>query len=288
MSDQSSAAENHEQEPRSFLGVIVHSFFIIPFLIVVFCLLLFTAIHLLTSENQTAYDYLENVKVGGLSKRWQAAFELSKLLAHPKQVPHEQRFVNEMLTAFKQSEHDDPRVRQYLALAMGRMGSPEFFEALSANIKSEKEENLYAIIYALGMLKDKRAIAALEPFLKHEQARIRSCTVVALGSIGTDPVKELLKRSLTDSEPNVQWGSAISLAQLGDNSGRDVLAQLLDRDYLAKFSEVDPLELNQLMIAAIEAIQHVQDQDLQRRVQELGVSDPNMKVRAAALESVKR
>ena len=41
----------------------------------------------MTSEPNSARDYLEDVKIGGTTKRWQGAFELSKLLSNPKMVP---------------------------------------------------------------------------------------------------------------------------------------------------------------------------------------------------------
>src|SRR3989338_5274875 len=94
---------------KSFFKIIVHSFFIVPFLIAVFSVLLFAGIHLLTREQRSAYDYLEDVKTGGSSKRWQGAFELSRILANPRLVPKEARFTQEIIRAFEQSAHDDPR-----------------------------------------------------------------------------------------------------------------------------------------------------------------------------------
>ena len=277
--------ENNESQPeRSFFGIIVHSFFVIPFLIAVFCVLLFTAVYLLTREQQTAYDYLEDVKTGGLTKRWQAAFELSKILANPALTPHDERFTAELSSAFKQSVHDDSRVRQYLALAMARTGNPGFFDLLSEHINEEREENLYAILYALGMLKDHRAVPVLEEFISHPQARIRSVAVVALGTIGDPSCKQILKKTLSDPEPNVQWGTAISLAQMGDGSGEGILLQLLNREELAKYPEVDPQEQNHLILAAIEASTHLHDPELDTVIQSLAHNDKNMNVRAAAMD----
>ena len=75
-------ANEAPEEEKSFFKIIVHSFFIVPFLIAVFCVLLFTGIHLLTKEQRSVYDYLEDVKTGGSTKRWQGAFELSRILAN--------------------------------------------------------------------------------------------------------------------------------------------------------------------------------------------------------------
>ena len=66
-----------KSKKKSAKGILVHSIIVIPFGIAVSCVLLYAAMHLLTREQQTAYDFLEDVKIGGATKRWQAAFELS-------------------------------------------------------------------------------------------------------------------------------------------------------------------------------------------------------------------
>ena len=280
--------EPQEEKEKSFFSVIIHSFFVIPFLIAVFCVLLFTAVHLLTSEQQTVYDFLNDVKVGGATKRWQAAFELSKILANPELIPKDERFVSEMISAFKHSEHDDSRVRQYLALAMGRTGKSEFLTPLTQDIESEKEENLYAIIYALGMLRDKAAVQVLSKYSNHANPRIRSGVVVSLGVIGDYSSKEILKKALNDSEPNVKWGASLSLAHMKDASGKEILAKLLNRKYLSSFAEVDPQEQNQILLEAIEGSAFLEAAELDAEIKELAQADQNMKVRAAAMDYVNK
>lgn len=271
-------------EEKSFFSIIVHSFFIIPFLIAVFCLLLFTAVHLLTREQRTVFDYLEDVKAGGASKRWQSAFELSRMLANPKLIPQEDRFIQEMILAFRESQHDDNRVRQYLALAMGRTEDSRFNEALLTSLKGEKEDNLPALIYALGMLKQKESAAHLHSFLQHPNSLIRSITAVALGNIKDPGSVAVLKKSIFDAESNVQWGSAISLAQMGSDAGKNVLLQLLNRSYYAQFPEVDQEEQNNLVLMSLDAAINLNDEELNKRILEIAQIDQNMKVRAKALE----
>jgi len=277
----------NEEQPQSLFGIIVHSFFIIPFLIVVFCLVLFTAITLLTREQQTAFDFIEDIKTGGLTKRWQGAFELSKLLAQPELIPDDKRFTAELINAFYKSKHDDNRVRQYLALAMGRTANPDFFEPLVKDFKNEKEENLYALIYALGLLQDKRATEILSGYLDHPQARIRSASVVALGNIADPRAVDQLKTALNDSEPNVQWGAALSLAKLHNSTGKDILANLLDVEYLKQFKKIDPEEQTHLMLMAVEAADLLNEPCLMKQVKILSTKAKNMKVRAAAFKALK-
>ena len=289
MSENNSSEENtQEQEEKPFYKIIWHSFFVIPFLIAVFCILLFAGMHLLTRENRSAYDYLEDVKVGGHPKRWQGAFELSNLLSNPKLVPTEERFSNELINAFKAAKNDDNRVRQYLALAMGRTGKKEFVEPLISELQEAKDENVPAMLYALGMIGDKAAVASIKKFLNHSDARVRSIAVVSLGQIGDPDSLEILKPLLKDSEPNVQWGAAISLGKMGDASGKSVIADLLDRNYLAKFPEVDPQEQTQLVLSAIEVASLLNSSDLNEIVKKLSTDDPNANVRTLAYETINR
>jgi HEAT repeat protein len=273
-----------ETEEKSFFQVIVHSFFIIPFLIAVFCVLLFGGVYLLTREQRSVYDYLEDVKTGGLTKRWQGAFELSKILANPDLIPKEERFSSEMINAFEKAKHDDPRVRQYLAFAMGRTKDKEFVRPLTDGLSDENQGCLPAIIYALGMIGDPESALALYPFTENGDPRIRSIAVAALGSIA-DPVSiKVLQKSLDDAEPNVQWGAAVSLARMEDASGKAVLGRMLDREYWSQFPEVDFGEKNDLLLMALEAAAKLNDSDLDSRIHQLAQSDLNMKVRAKALD----
>ncbi|MCR4336699.1 MAG: HEAT repeat domain-containing protein [Candidatus Omnitrophica bacterium] len=286
--ESSSPTPTPPEQEKSFFGIIIHSFFIIPFLIAVFCILLFASVKLLTHDKRTIYDLLDDVKIGGITKRWQSAFELSKILNNSERVPSDEKFFTELRDAFEQSYHDpDPRVRQYLAIALGQTGNLQAFEPLTKNIHEEKEPNLYAVIYGLGLLRDPRAAPILHPFANHPTARIRSVVVVALGDIGEEESKEILKKALSDSEPNVQWGSAISLAQMNDLAGKEVLLKLLDRTYLQQFPEVDAQEQTQLMLVVIEQTVKFKDPQIEQAIKKLSRTDQNMKIRAKALEVLK-
>ena len=81
--------ENHT-EKKSVLQVVIHSFFVVPFIIAIFAVIIFLVIRLMTTEPNSARDYLEDVKIGGTTKRWQGAFELSKLLSNPKMIPKDE------------------------------------------------------------------------------------------------------------------------------------------------------------------------------------------------------
>ncbi len=277
--------QHNGKEDKSIFGVIIHSFFVVPFLIAVFSVLLFASVKILMMEKQTVYDLLNDVQAGGMTKRWQSAFELSKVLGNPKLIPDDDKFDQELVKAFNQAQYDDNRVRQYLALAMAKTGKDVFFDPLIKALKlGEKEENLYAIIYALGMLKAKKAIPVIANYLEHQEARIRLVAVMALGNMEDLQTVNMLKKTLTDSEPNVEWDSAVALAKMGDLSGKPILLNLLDRNYLAKFPEVDVQEQTEIILVSLKSCAHLSDGDIKAEIKKLAQSDQNMNVRKVAME----
>jgi len=270
------------EDKKSLFGVIVHSFFVVPFLLAVFSVLLFAAVRILTMEKRSAYDYLQDVRTGGATKRWQGAFELSRILSNREAVPKEDKFADEMIDAFQASRHDDDRVRQYLAMAMARTGNPRFVDPLLAALPNEKDENLYAIISALGILGSNKASNVLIKCLDDDNARIRLAAVIALGNIGDPSSVQPLKRMLNDAQPNVAWDAAVALAKMGDRSGKGIILKLMDRQYLAGFPNVDPQQQSRIMLVAIEASAQWNDPEVKTVLQGLSASDKNMKVRALA------
>ncbi len=126
--------------------------------------------------------------------------------------------------------------------------------------------------------------ASIHPFLDHPDTHVRLAAVIALGNISDESSVLFLRKALHDSEPNVQWDAAIGLAKMNDASGRDILINLLDRNYLAKFPEVDLQEQTQIIIVAIQAAKFLNDGVLNSVIGQLAKNDTNMNVRAAALK----
>ena len=279
---------NFPEEKKSLLRVVIHSFFVVPFIIAIFGVLIFLMLRILTIEPRTAQDYLQDVKIGGNTKRWQGAFELSKILANPKMVPKEERFVNDLISTFEYSEKErDDRIRIYLALAMGRTKDLRYATILEKTLNVENEETLAAVIYSLGLINSPSSLEKLLHMFEHESARVRHQVVVALGNYDGDQAQNVLKRALNDPEPNVRWDAAIALAKQKDNSGRRILLDLMDRKYLDSFPNIDAVEQNQAILAAIRASRNILNDELRQVLTELMENDLNMKVRQAARNTLK-
>lgn len=275
--------EPKAEEKKSVLRVIIHSFFVVPFLIAVIAVLIFLVMRIITAEPNTARDYLNDIKVGGSTKRWQGAFELSKILSNPKLIPKDDRFVYEMISAFEHSQHDrDVRVRQYLALAMGRVEDPRYIPVLIKGLNDDDPGTISSCIYALGLIKEPETVAPLIVLKDHNNSQVRLQLVIALGHIGTEAVLPILREKLQDIEPNIRWDAAIALTKLRDPSGRRILLDLLDRTYLNSFPNVDQVEQILAILVAIEVAWLIGDSEIKQALEILQDNDPNYKIRGAA------
>lgn len=272
-----------QTEKKSILRVIVHSFFVVPFLIALFAVIVYLMVRVLTSEPNNAQVYLEHVKTGGTTKRWQGAFELSKILSNPALVPDDERFVQEMISTFEYSSHEkDPRIRAYLALAMGRTNDERYSETLIRSLQEKNASVVAACAYALGLIRSNDALNDLIQIASHGDPHVRLQVIIALGNYEDERTTNILISALEDSEANVRWDAAVALAKLKKDNGRRILLDLLDRNYLDSFPNIDPIEQDQAILVAIQVIHKIIDTEFEKVLLDLSENDKNMKVREAA------
>ena len=277
------------QEEPSTLKVLVHSFFVIPFIIVVFGVLFFFMFQILVDESDSANDYLDQIKVGSATKRWQSAFELGKILSNPDLRPDSESFKNEMIETYKKSINDNYLVRTYLALAMGRTNDVFYGDALMLGIDDLNPNSRSAAINALGMIQYKPAIDKIKKLLNSNQSsEDRLTAVIALGMIGEKTVIPDLKKLLNDEEPNIRWDAAVALAKLDDASGMMEILNLLDRSYFDKYKNIDEWEIVQAMMVAIKMTENLIDDKFISKLKYIALNDINMKMRDSAIKILKK
>lgn len=275
--------QENQTEKKSILRVVIHSFFVVPLIISIFAVMIFLVIRIMTSEPNSARDYLEDVKIGGTTKRWQGAFELSKLLSNPKMVPKDDMFASEMIAAFEYSSNDrDARIQQYLAIAMGATKDMRYMKTLIEAMPNADIGVVQACAFALGNIGASEAIVPLKNLLDNSEPQVRLHAVIALGKIGGSSTIPLLQSMLSDQEPNVRWDASIALAKQKDSSGRSILLDLLDRKYLNSFPNIDEKEKVQVMLVAISVAHFIQNQELKSRLEDINSNDNNLKIREAA------
>ena len=279
----------NQKEDSSRIYTLFYSFFLIPFMIAIFGAIFFLLFRFITYETNDASELLNQVKVGSATKRWQSAYELSKVLNNPETIPEDVSFKNQMISAYDHSINDDPLVRAYLAIAMGATGDQFYAEELVNGLEDESRESRLAAIQAVGMVRSELAVVQLIEVLDNSDYQDeRLAATMSLGFIGDSRAIPKLNELLEDDEPNIRWDSAIALAKMGEESSIPIIENLMDREYLMTFPELDYKEINKVIMTAIETSSLVLDNRFEPRLVELARSDESLTVRDAAIKTLKK
>ena len=264
-----------------------YAFFLIPLIITIFGVMFFFMFKVLTYETSSPDDYLTDIQIGSATKRWQSAYELSKLLSNPELVPIDEGFKNKMISIYKHSVHDDPMVRTYMALAMGRTGKQEYGSILIDGMNDKDQGSRLAAIKALGLLAYAPAVKAVQEFTAEKYSNAeRLAAAIALGNMGDKSTIPILQKLLNDEEPNIRWDAAIALAKLEDSSGFSVIVNLLDRSYFDHFTEVDAEEEVRAILVAIQISSQYPSEKFVNNLLKLATLDRNMKIRDLAIKTL--
>jgi HEAT repeat protein len=281
---------------------LVSRFLLIPILVTVVCVAIFLAFGLLSYEPRTPAAYLQEIKAHSGERRWEAAFGLSRLLENPRwqaafgfskriagdaTVGQDERLVRETAALFEEAKGQDPRIRRYLALALGRLGNPLAAESLLGGLDDEDPETQIHSMWALGALRERRAVPALIQLLReHRDPGVRKMAAYTLGALGDPAATAPLAAALEDTAPDVGWNAAIALARLGDGRAAPVLLHLLDPAAFAPIAGMSEEQKRHTTIEAIRALAALEDPAARGTLEELRSSSPDLRVRQAAIEAL--
>ncbi len=286
MEDNQKTTENSNESSRIY--TLYYSFFLIPFMIAIFGAVFFLLFRFITFETNDASELLNQIKIGSASKRWQSAYELSKVFNNPDHIPNDLSFKNQMISAYNHSKHDDPLVRSYLAIAMGVTRDNFYADVLTDGLKDDDRESRLAAIQAVGMVGAKIAIPKLKSLLKKSQyIDERLAITISIGYIGDEKSIPFLRELLYDEEPNIRWDAAVGLAKMGDTSSVFIIENLLDRNYLSSFPELSPSEIDQVISTAIYVTSILKHDRFYSKLKALAL-DKNLKIRNSVIKTLEK
>src|SRR5213596_185777 len=217
--------ETATRNPLVAAPALAVQFFLIPLAVVAITVTVYVGFRSLLADDRGPQDYLAEIRNGGSSRRWPAAYELSRLMADPK-VRADKALAPALVKAFQES-NGDVQVRRYLALAIGRLDPPLPADAivdLTSALDDSDSETRISVIWALGSSGDPAVVPRLIP-LYHAQdtdSGIRKMVVYALGALPGDTQVDTLRTALQDATPDVRWNAAVALARHGRSEGAAV------------------------------------------------------------------
>ena len=269
-------------------------FFLIPLAVVGMVTLVYGGFRMLLSSERTPQELLSDVRVGGRERRWPAAYELSRLLSNPEIETQFPGLGTDIVQAFSQSDGDDPRVRRYLALAVGRLNNPPAaaVDELLASLEDPDTETRITVIWALAALGDSTTVSEIGQMYQSEDSGVRKMAVYALGILSPDGRDATLRTALEDSVADVQWNAAVALARHGNREGMMVIGRMLDRAYVERMvtriptsdANIDPV--SEVIVSGLEAAAALRASELRSSIEALSESDVNLRVREVALKAL--
>ena len=260
--------------------------FIVPALIVAFALGIFFLGTLALQHPKSAEQYLEELKSDSTSRRWQAAYELSRMLNQGEKIQFDETLRKELVKTFADSKTDDPRVREYLALVLGRLKEKSAVPVLSDAVHDESNDVKIYSLWALGNIEDPAGGPAALSALADPDSGVKRMAVGALSALRYGPAKEALENNLGGSDQALRYDSAVALARLKDGKAVPVLIEMMTLQ-ASGVAEKDQI-LQSAKLAAIEGAGELNDPGLHAQVVNLSKNDPDLKVRAAALAALKK
>ncbi len=280
--------------PLTAAPALAVQFFLIPLAVVGMVVLVYGGFRMLLSTERTPQELLSDVRVGGRERRWPAAYELSRLLSDPETETQFPGLATDLVQAFSDSDGDDPRVRRYLALALGRLNNPPTTAvvALLASLEDPDTETRISVIWALASLGDETTVNDIARMYRSDDSGVRKMAVYALGILSPDGRDATLRTALEDPVADVQWNAAVALARHGSGDGMVIIRRMLDRSYVERMvtrtptseANIDPV--SEVIVSGLQAAASLGASELRSSIEALSESDANLRVREVALKAL--
>src|ERR1039458_887218 len=250
--------------------------FIVPALIVAVALGIFLLGTLAVQHPKSAGQYLEELRSDSTSRRWQAAYELSRMLNQGEKIQFDENLRADLVKTFAEAKKDDPRVREYLALVLGRLREKSAVAALSEAVGDESNDVKIYSLWALGNIEDPTGGPAALSAISDPDPTVQRMAVGALSAMRYGPAKAALEGNLTNGNSALKYDSAVALARLKDEKA---VSTLLDMMNLKATGGAGDEIIQSAKIAGIEGAGEMDNGALRAKVVELSKNDPDLKVR---------
>ena len=263
-------------------GRLLVQFFLIPAFVVGVAVFVFWLFGAIAVDRKNAVELLSDVRTGSRNQRWQSAFELTKKLPAMTDPKERAAFSAAALRAFEGAENDDPRVRRYLTLVLGRLGDPRAVPLLEKALDDKDPETRLYALWALALIGNPSSAVRVRPLLESEDAGIRKTAAYAAGRMEDGEAVPALRKLLGDSVTDVRWNAALALATLDDPAGRDVLLGMCDRTRLRTTPGLSAEQQEDALLNGLRGLVLLHDSTAAAVGGAMAEKDPSLRVRREA------
>lgn len=322
--------------PSSPTGGVFLQFIVFPLAIVLVAVTI-TGFFTWLAQDRRSYDeYLDEIQNGWEKGRAQSAYELSFRIADPADELRSTAKLDKTLAAFESARKrvasftdpkdpkkaDAQKVRRYLAVVLGHLGASrkpidprakepvdpswdQAIDALVVALQDDDQETRLDATWALGRIRDPRAVPALVRMLDDPYDGQRKVACFALGELG-DPerpdatIRDALYEKVGDQVIDVRWNATLALARLKDRRALPMLLTMLDRASLESSAawttsdgkntvpmtkvERESAAVN-VIVNAVRGVLALDAQEALPALDKLAAEDKSYTVRQAALEA---
>ncbi len=274
--------EGKEPASATPAGRLLVQFFLIPAFVVGVAVFVFWLFGAIAVDRKNAAELLNDVRTGSRNQRWQSAFELTKKLPTLTDPKERAAFSAAALRAYEGADHDDPRVKRYLTLVLGRLGDPRAVPLLEKALDDKDPETRLYALWALALVGDPSSAARVRPLLESEDPGIRKTAAYAAGRMEDGEAVPALRKLLTDSVTDVRWNAALALATLDDAAGRDVLLAMCDRERLRTTPGLSAEQQEDALLNGLRGLSLLHDPAAAALGTVMAEKDPSLRVRREA------
>lgn len=260
--------------------------FIVPAGIVAVALGIFLLGTIALQHPKSASQYLEELKSDSTSKRWQAAYELSRMLAQGEKIQFDDNLRAQLVQTYADAKKDDPRIREYLALVLGHLREKSAVAALADGTKDESVDVKIYSLWALGNIEDPAGGEAALAAMNDPDPGVQRMAVGAVSALRYAPAKFPLEKNLGSSNLGLKFDSAVALARLKDDAAVPVLMEMLNMKSTGDAAHDEIIQSAKL--AAIEASGELPSPKLKDQVAAMAKNESDLKVRDAAIQALKK
>ena len=171
--------------PKESPKTILFQFVVFPLGVVLIGVAIFLLFGKLASERESIPEYLSDIRTGSDHRKFQAAYQLSKSIkrGEAKQYPN---LADQVVSVYRESKDEDPRVRQYLTLVLGKIGDRKATPVLIDALKEPLVETRIYALLALSELRDPSSVPALIEASRDPEHDVRKTAIFVLGLIGDE------------------------------------------------------------------------------------------------------